>query len=125
MVHSEQFESAVEEYSSSLSILTELRQPSDRQLSEQHMLIALALEFLPNQISRAVSHAEKAKSVLALRLAELERDDNDDDKKHEKEIVDLKELIRDVDMKASSLSLSLNAALLMNEKKPALHRSRT
>ncbi|GAA5833192.1 hypothetical protein JCM3766R1_001432 [Sporobolomyces carnicolor] len=100
---SEQFESAVEEYSSSLSILTELRQPSDRQLSEQHMLIALALEFLPNQISRAVSHAEKAKSVLALRLAELERDDNDDDKKHEKEIVDLKELIRDVDMKIEDL----------------------
>lgn len=112
----EQFENAVEEYSSSLSILTKLRQPSDRLLSEQHMLIALALEFIPNQLNRSISHAEKSKSVLVLRLKELETKvqsggggDVDGDKENQekdlKEIKDLKELIKDVDDKVRFDSL--------------------
>ncbi|GAA5926342.1 Hif1p [Sporobolomyces koalae] len=101
---SEQFENAVEEYSSALSILTKILPPSDRQLSQHHMLIALALEFLPNQIGRAVSHAEKAKSVLVLRLQQLESkpDDNKTDK-DKREIVDINELLGDVDNKIEDL----------------------
>ncbi|GAA5949096.1 hypothetical protein JCM3765_004010 [Sporobolomyces pararoseus] len=114
---SEQFENAVEEYSSALSILTNLRSPLDRVLSEQHMLIALALEFIPNQLNRSINHAEKSKSVLVMRLKELEnkvqqqkqgegKDDKDEDKENEKdlkEIQDLKELIKDVDDKIEDL----------------------
>jgi HAT1-interacting factor 1 len=102
-VDSEQFESAVEEYSSALSILSKTRSPSDRILSEQHLMIALALEFIPDQTSRSVSHAEKAKSVLVLRLNELESKGDEADEKEKKEIQNLKELIVDVDNKVSPL----------------------
>ncbi|GAA6025526.1 hypothetical protein JCM11491_000526, partial [Sporobolomyces phaffii] len=97
---SEQFENAVEEYSAGLSILTQTRPPSDRILSEQHMMLALALEFLPDQTPRAVSHAEKAKSVLVVRLRELEAKDTAAITERErKEVQDLKELIVDVENK--------------------------
>ncbi|GAA5884722.1 hypothetical protein JCM16303_005246 [Sporobolomyces ruberrimus] len=102
---SEHFDEAVEEYSSALSILTKIRPPSDRQLSEQHMLIALALEFAPgNPIERAVSHAEKAKGVLVLKLGELERkEEAEKTDKDKKEIENLKELIVDVSNKIEDL----------------------
>ena len=104
----EQFDSAVEEYSSSLSILSQILPPSDRQLSEQHMLIALASEFLPQGtgLTRAVSHAEKAKSVLVLRVSELEaKSEADKSDKDKKEIENIRELLGDVDNKVSSTTL--------------------
>ncbi|GAA5852323.1 hypothetical protein JCM5353_006048 [Sporobolomyces roseus] len=103
---SEQFDSAVEEYSSSLSILSQILPPSDRQLSEQHMLIALASEFLPQGtgLTRAVSHAEKAKSVLVLRVSELEaQSEADKSDKDKKEIENIRELLGDVDNKIEDL----------------------
>ncbi|BGP25723.1 histone-binding protein [Rhodotorula toruloides] len=101
---SEQFDNAVEEYTSALSILSHLLPPYDRALSELHMLTALALEFVPNATSRAVAHAEKAKSVLVAKLDELERvpDDEREDKTR-REIEDIKGLMGDVDMKIEDL----------------------
>ncbi|BGO92599.1 hypothetical protein NBRC10512_004303 [Rhodotorula toruloides] len=101
---SEQFDNAVEEYTSSLSLLSRLLPPHDRALSELHMLTALALEFVPNATSRAVSHAEKAKSVLVSKLAELEGvPEAEREDKVRREIEDIKGLMGDVDMKIEDL----------------------
>lgn len=62
------------------------------------MLIALALDFIPDSVDRAVNHAEKAKAVLLLKLEQLEKIEDKSDK-DQKEIVDIKELMGDVDMK--------------------------
>ena len=64
------------------------------------MLIALALDFVPNANDRAVSHAEKAKKVLLLKLDELEQvGEHERDDKTKREIEDIKGLMGDVDMK--------------------------
>lgn len=62
------------------------------------MLIALALDFIPDSVDRAVDHAEKAKAVLLLKLEQLEKIEEKSEK-DQKEIVDIKELMGDVDMK--------------------------
>lgn len=96
----EQFDNAVEEYTSALNLLTSFYAPSNRALSELHMLIALALDFVPNANDRAVSHAEKAKKVLLLKLDELEQvGEQERDDKTKREIEDIKGLMGDVDMK--------------------------
>ncbi|GAA5999803.1 uncharacterized protein JCM10292_003751 [Rhodotorula paludigena] len=101
---SEQFDNAVEEYSSALSTLSRILAPYDRALSELHMLIALALDFVPNATSRAVSHAEKAKGVLVLKLAELEKvPEQEREDKAKREIEDIRSLMGDVDMKIEDL----------------------
>ncbi|GAA5868053.1 hypothetical protein JCM1840_003667 [Sporobolomyces johnsonii] len=101
---SEQFDGAVEEYSSALSILSRVLPPYDRALSELHMLIALALDFVPNATGRAVSHAEKAKGVLLLKLEQLEnKDEAQRTEKEKREIDDIKGLMGDVDMKIEDL----------------------
>ncbi|GAA5987312.1 hypothetical protein JCM10908_001904 [Rhodotorula pacifica] len=101
---SEQFDNAVEEYTAALDILTALYASSNRALSELHMLIALALDFVPNANDRAVSHAEKAKKVLLLKLDELEKVKEDErDDKVKREIDDIKGLMGDVDMKIEDL----------------------
>ncbi|GAA5867029.1 hypothetical protein JCM3774_003760 [Rhodotorula dairenensis] len=101
---SEQFDNAVEEYTSALDLLTAQYAPSNRALSELHMLIALALDFVPNANERAVAHAEKAKKVLLLKLDELERvDEGNRDDKAKREIEDIKGLMGDVDMKIEDL----------------------
>ncbi|GAA5902002.1 hypothetical protein JCM8208_006660 [Rhodotorula glutinis] len=101
---SEQFEPAVTEYSAALSALSTVVEPHDRALSELHMLIALALDFVPNGTDRAVAHAEQAKAVLVLRLAELENaPEADRDDKVKREIDDIKGLLGDVDMKIEDL----------------------
>lgn len=101
----EQFENAVGEYTSALSILSPLLPAYDRSLSELHMLTALALEFVPNATSRAVLHAEKAKGVLVLKLAELEKvPEGERDERTRREIDDIKGLMGDVDMKVRLLA---------------------
>ncbi|KAG0659814.1 hypothetical protein C6P46_005017 [Rhodotorula mucilaginosa] len=101
---SEQFDNAVEEYTSALNLLTSFYAPSNRALSELHMLIALALDFVPNANDRAVSHAEKAKKVLLLKLDELEQvGEPERDDKTKREIEDIKGLMGDVDMKIEDL----------------------
>lgn len=73
------------------------------------MLIALASEFLPDGtgLGRAVSHAEKAKSVLVLKLSELEaKDEGEKTEKDKKEIENIRELLGDVDNKVSLLCSS-------------------
>uniref|UniRef100_A0A0K3C7N8 BY PROTMAP: gi/472583631/gb/EMS21264.1/ histone-binding protein [Rhodosporidium toruloides NP11] gi/647396993/emb/CDR39760.1/ RHTO0S04e08856g1_1 [Rhodosporidium toruloides] n=1 Tax=Rhodotorula toruloides TaxID=5286 RepID=A0A0K3C7N8_RHOTO len=101
---SEQFDNAVEEYTSSLSLLSRLLPAYDRTLSELHMLTALALEFVPNATTRAVQHAEKAKSVLVLKLGELEGvKEGEREEKTRREIEDIKGLMGDVDMKIEDL----------------------
>lgn len=106
-VATEQFEPAVTEYSAALSALSTVVEPHDRALSELHMLIALALDFVPNGTDRAVAHAEQAKAVLVLRLAELEKaPEGDRDDKVKREIDDIKGLLGDVDMKVRRRALS-------------------
>ncbi|GAA5849110.1 hypothetical protein JCM8547_006449 [Rhodosporidiobolus lusitaniae] len=106
---SEQFDSAVTEYTSALSQLSSFLPPYDRSLSELHMLIALALDFVPNATSRAVSHAEKAKAVLVMKVEQLERvlgAEGMEEKEKEKarrEVEDIKGLMGDVDMKIEDL----------------------
>lgn len=98
----EQFDSAVAEYSSALEILRKELPPHDRALSELHMLIALALDFVPDKVAEAVQHAEKAKAVLVLRLAFLDGSEEKDDERKTKdarEAAQIRELMGDVDMK--------------------------
>ncbi|KAK4701015.1 HAT1-interacting factor 1, partial [Phenoliferia sp. Uapishka_3] len=104
-----QFENAVTEYTSALSVLSTILEPFDRSLSELHMLIALALDFVPEAVDRAVSHAEKAKNVLLLKLESLEKLDTKSDK-DEREILDIKSLMGDLDMKIEDLKVVPEAA---------------
>lgn len=64
------------------------------------MLIALALDFVPDAVERAVGHAEKAKKVLALKVDQLEKLENPSDV-DKKELAQIIELMGDVDMKVS------------------------
>ncbi|KAK4049194.1 DNA-dependent ATPase mgs1 [Microbotryomycetes sp. JL201] len=93
---SAQFENAVEEYTSALDILQNVLPPYDRALSELHMLCALALDFLPDSVSRAVKHAERAKDVLLLKLAQLEKAEHKTERDN-KEIADIKDLLGDIE----------------------------
>ena len=78
------------------------------------MLIALALDFVPNGTERAVEHAEQAKGVLVLKLAELEQaPEADRDDKVKREIDDIKGLLGDVDMKVRPRSPSRSRTLLL------------
>lgn len=96
----EQFENAVTEYDAALSLLASLLPPYDRALSELHMLIALALDFVPDAVGRAVEHAEKAKAVLLLKKAQLEAIPKEErTERDEKEIIQITELMGDVEMK--------------------------
>jgi len=101
LVTAEQFDNAVDEYSEALSTLAGFLPPHSRQLSELNMLIALALDFVPDATARAVEHAEKAKAVLALKVAQLEQLENPSDL-DTKELGQIVELIGDVDMKVGA-----------------------
>jgi hypothetical protein len=101
----EKFDNAIKEYMSALSILDKILAPSNRNLSELHMLIALAFDFIPDSVHLAVEYAEKSKAVLLLKLAELEAiDEGKRNEKDVKEIADIKDLMGDLDMKVRSLS---------------------
>ncbi len=99
----EQFDNAVDEYSEALSTLAAFLPPYHRQLSELHMLIALALDFVPDAVARAVEHAEKAKEVLALKIEQLEQLESPSEL-DKRELAQIKELIGDVDMKVRARS---------------------
>ncbi|KAL8280950.1 hypothetical protein RQP46_006629 [Phenoliferia psychrophenolica] len=106
-----QFDSAVTEYTEALLVLSTILEPYDRALSELHMLIALALDFVPDEVDRAVSHAEKAKAVLLLKLTHLEKmEKTKRTDKEEREITDIKEIMGDVDMKIEDLKVVPEAA---------------
>lgn len=80
------------------------------------MLIALALDFVPDAVDKAVHHAEQSKRVLELKLAQLEGlgEGEGDKEKVAKEIKDIKELLGDVEMKVRVLfSLPLSLSLLL------------
>lgn len=93
------------EYQSALDILKEILPPHNRALSELHMLIALALDNLPDSVDRAVKHAKMAKDVLLLKIEHLETSENQTDK-DVKEIADIKDLMGDLDMKVSARRMS-------------------
>lgn len=95
---SAQFDNAVAEYTVALSVLSSIVPPYSRALSELHMLIALALDFVPDAVSRAVDHAEKARAVLLLKVKQLEEVEGKGERDL-KEIQDIMELMGDVDMK--------------------------
>lgn len=69
------------------------------------MLMALALDNIPDSVPKAVAHAEKAKNVLILRIAYLEGLGEKKTETDEKELIDIKELIGDVENKVGSLLL--------------------
>ncbi|KDE07400.1 hypothetical protein MVLG_02267 [Microbotryum lychnidis-dioicae p1A1 Lamole] len=106
---SEKFDLAIKEYESALAILTSVLEPSNRTLSELHMLIALAYDMIPDSVPQAVHHAEQSKAVLLTKLAELEKvqkeggDAGTGDDRVEKEIVDIKELIGELEEKIEDL----------------------
>ncbi|KAI5477010.1 hypothetical protein MNV49_006968 [Pseudohyphozyma bogoriensis] len=100
---SENFDSASTEYLASLSLLQKLLPPSDRALSELHMLLALTLDFVPGRNSDAVKHAQLAKDVLLKRLEVLEGNEGE---KEKAEKDDIKGLMGDVDEKIEDLKLT-------------------
>ncbi|SGY15041.1 BQ5605_C013g07219 [Microbotryum silenes-dioicae] len=106
---SEKFDLAIKEYESALAILTSVLEPSNRTLSELHMLIALAYDMIPDSVPQAVHHAEQSKAVLLTKLAELEKvqkeggDAGTGDDRVQKEIVDIKELIGELEEKIEDL----------------------
>lgn len=104
----ERFEEAVNEYTSSLDLLTPLLEPYDRSLSELHMLMALALDNVPEAVSRAVNHAEKSKQVLILRLMHLHGLGDKRSEVDDREVLDIKELMADVDNKVSFFQIRLS-----------------
>lgn len=70
------------------------------------MLIALALDFVPDAVDRAVCHAEQAKAVLVLKLEQLDKlDESERTEKDDREAANIKELMKDVDMKVRVLLL--------------------
>lgn len=70
------------------------------------MLIALALDYVPDAVERAVGHAEKARDVLVAKLVQL-RGIEGKTERDEREIVDIGELMGDVEMKVCPLSFTL------------------
>ncbi|SCZ87418.1 BZ3500_MvSof-1268-A1-R1_Chr2-2g04884 [Microbotryum saponariae] len=106
---SEKFDLAIKEYESALAILTSVLEPSNRTLSELHMLIALAYDMIPDSVPQAVHHAEQSKAVLLTKLAELEKaqkeggDAGAGDDRVQKEIIDIKELIGELEEKIEDL----------------------
>ncbi|SCV70279.1 BQ2448_1673 [Microbotryum intermedium] len=105
---SEKFDLAIEEYESALAILTSVLEPSNRTLSELHMLIALAYDMIPDSVPQAVHHAEQSKAVLVTKLAELEKAEAENgdagaDDRIQKEIVDIKVLIGELEEKIEDL----------------------
>jgi hypothetical protein len=97
----------VTEYKEAISILASITTPYDRSLSELHMLIALAYDNIVDAVDHAVEYAEKAKTILLAKVAQLEGLGAEKSESDEREITDIKELMSDVDMK---VSLSLSAA---------------
>lgn len=102
------------EYTVALSVLSSIVPPYSRALSELHMLIALALDFVPDAVSRAVEHAEKARAVLLLKVKQLESVEGKGER-DVKEIQDIMELMGDVDMKVRSSALSLQLSLTRSQ----------
>lgn len=117
MVYTENFEQASEDYASSLRVLAPLLVPFSRRLSDAHLRLGLALEFHPNNERRgeAISHIEQALHVLQRRLVELEKEEVPalegklvserdnlaamDSDQRQREIRDVKEVLKDVELK--------------------------
>lgn len=66
------------------------------------MLMALALDNVPDAVARAVDHAEKSKAILLLKLEHLNGLADAQTDTDRKEIVDITELMVDVDNKVRS-----------------------
>ncbi|WFD46577.1 hypothetical protein GLX27_001214 [Malassezia furfur] len=116
-LESENFEQASEDYASSLRVLAPLLVPFSRRLSDAHLRLGLALEFHPNNERRgeAISHIEQALHVLQRRLVELEKEEVPalegklvserdnlaamDSDQRQREIRDVKEVLKDVELK--------------------------
>lgn len=73
------------------------------------MLIALAYDNVVDAVDRAVKHAETAKSILLAKVAQLESLETKSDK-DEREIVDIKELMGDLDNKVSMYLVSFGSS---------------
>ncbi|KAI3625459.1 hypothetical protein CBS9595_000820 [Malassezia furfur] len=110
-----------EDYASSLRVLAPLLLPYSRRLSDAHLRLGLALEFHPNneRRSEAISHIEQALHVLQRRLVELEKDEVPalegklvserdnlaamDSDQRKREIRDVKEVLKDVELKLDEM----------------------
>ncbi|KAI3627117.1 hypothetical protein CBS14141_001118 [Malassezia furfur] len=117
----ENFEQASEDYASSLRVLAPLLVPFSRRLSDAHLRLGLALEFHPNNERRgeAISHIEQALHVLQRRLVELEKEEVPalegklvserdnlaamDSDQRQREIRDVKEVLKDVELKLDEM----------------------
>ena len=98
-----------------MDIKKECLTEDDRQLAEAHYKYALALEFSTSEADKAGSQIKAAIDVFKKRIATLEEQDQDQDqgkgkgkavqveeeKSDNKEIIEIKELIQDLDEKVS------------------------
>ena len=94
-----------------MDIKKECLTEEDRQLAEAHYKYALALEFSTSEADKAGSQIKAAIDVFKKRIATLEEQDQgkgkgkaiqvEEEKSDNKEIIEIKELIQDLDEKVS------------------------
>ena len=99
-----------------MDIKKECLTEEDRQLAEAHYKYALALEFSTSEADKAGSQIKAAIDVFKKRIATLEEQDQgkgkgkaiqvEEEKSDNKEIIEIKELIQDLDEKVSFCSES-------------------
>ena len=68
---SEKFDQAIKDYSTGLSLKSELLPISSRQIAEAHYKLSIVLDLTSGRLAQAISHAEKALESVESRLAEL------------------------------------------------------
>ncbi|WFD41832.1 hypothetical protein MPSI1_000468 [Malassezia psittaci] len=123
-LESENFEQASEDYASSLRLLSPLLKPYSRRLSDAHLRLGLALEFHPDTSRReaAVAQVEQASNILKRRLVQLEEPKKSPSDEYiisekdnigafdadqlQREIRDVKEVLKDVEAKLDEMKNS-------------------
>lgn len=108
----ENFQQAVQDYTSSLNLLQSLHPPSSRSLASLHFQLGTVLDFIPNSRQSALSHVESALTSFRSRLADLDTPPNQrvnpelkkmDEKQSQKEKEEVIELIGDLEVRLEEL----------------------
>jgi tetratricopeptide (TPR) repeat protein len=105
-LESEQFDIAVSDYKSALSLKMHWLEPSDRTIAELYYKIGCAYE-LDKKISDAMEHVGRCLELLQSRGELLEKQNNNDQDRMD-ELADLKSLYPDLEAKLEDLKSILN-----------------
>lgn len=105
-LESEQFDVAVSDYKSALSLKMHWLEPSDRAIAELYYKIGCAYE-LDKKISDAMEHVGRCLELLQSRGELLEKQNNNDQYRMD-ELADLKSLYPDLEAKLEDLKSVLN-----------------